>query len=459
MQSLELRLADAFLAGPWEVEGLVDRGARLLGRHYRWLRRTAIRIHGMCPAGRLLRRRQIAELISADASFVRAWDRYQLHARAVLWTTRPPIRPAIGPPAGWSLPTITTPGTLAEWLGLPPNVLEWFADCQSRERRLPDGPLRHYRYRWQTKRHGEARLIEVPKPRLKFIQRELLHAILDRLPPHPAAHGFVAGRSVKTFAEPHCGQPVVLRMDLRDFFPSITAARVLAIFQTAGYPEAVAGLLAGLCTNWPASAIFDEMPGLQGYGQGIAWQFGQMTQAPNRSLWRAETLYARPHLPQGAPTSPALANLAAFWLDCRLAALAESMGAIYTRYADDLAFSGERGFARAHRRFHAQVAAIALDEGFEVNTRKTRLMLSSVRQRLAGVVVNRHPNVPRDDYDRLKAVLCNCVRHGPASQNRERRADFRAHLAGAIAYVGMLNAARGQRLRAVFDRIVWPDGS
>lgn len=428
---------------------MARRGARVLGRRYRWLRRTASRVHSMSLPPTALRRRQIAELIEVDPSFVRALDGYDLEFQTVLWPLPPPMRPAAGATGEWLLPNITTPGKLAEWLGLAPSELEWFADCQSRERHLPDGPLRHYRYRWIAKRHGEARLIEVPKPRLKLIQRELLHAILDRVPPHSAAHGFRAGRSVKTFAEPHAGRPIVLRMDLRDFFPSVNAARVQAIYQTVGYPEAVARLLAGLSTNGPPAAIFDEMPDRCELPRTT-------TQPPNSSRWRAAAHYARPHLPQGAPTSPALANLAAFWLDCRLTALAKSIGASYTRYADDLAFSGDAALARAHRRLHAQVAAIALDEGFDVNTRKTRLMRASARQRLAGVIVNDHPNVPRADFDRLKAVLCNCVRHGPQSQNREHRPSFRAHLAGSIAYVGMLNAARGRRLRALFDRIVWP---
>lgn len=452
MEPLVLRLAEAFLAGPWEVDGLVDRGARVLGRRYRWLRHTARRVHSMSLSQSALRRRHIAQLIAADPSFLGSWDRYNLRAQTIIWSVPPPMRPAAGAPRDWLLPDITTPGKLAEWLGLAPNELAWFADCQSRGRKLPDGPLRHYRYRWLAKRHGEARLIEVPKRRLKLIQRELLHAVLDRMPPHPVAHGFRAGRSVKTFAEPHAGRPVVLRMDLRDFFPSVNSARVQAIFQTVGYPELVARLLAGLCTNWPPAVIFDEMPGGCQSPRAI-------DQPSHRSRWRAEALYARPHLPQGAPTSPALANLAAFWLDCRLTALAESMGVTYTRYADDLAFSGNAALARARRRLHAQVAAIALDEGFEVNTRKTRLMRASARQRLAGVIVNQHPNVPRADFDRLKAVLCNCVRHGPQSQNRDQRTNFRAHLAGSIAYVGMLNAARGRRLRAMFDRIVWPPES
>lgn len=165
------------------------------------------------------------------------------------------------------------------------------------------------------------------------------------------------------------------------------------------------------------------------------------------------------HLPQGAPTAPALANLAAFGLDVRLSALAETLGVRYTRYADDLAFSGDERLDRAARRVQTLVAVIAAEEGFELNFRKSRFMRRGVRQQIAGVVVNVCPNVRRTTYDELKAILHNCARHGPASQNREARADFRAHLLGRIGHVRVLNPGRGEKLRASFERIVWPEGA
>ena len=93
------------------------------------------------------------------------------------------------------------------------------------------------------------RLIEAPKERLKIMQRKILARILEKIPTHPAVHGFVQGRSIKTFAEPHAGKHVVLRMDLKDFFPTLGRAQIQTFFRTAGYPERVADLLGGLCTN------------------------------------------------------------------------------------------------------------------------------------------------------------------------------------------------------------------
>src|SRR5262249_20615660 len=124
----------------------------------------------------------------------------------------------------------------------------------------------------------------------------------------------------------------------------------------------------------------------------------------------------------------------------------------------DLAFSGGPELERSARRFHVAVCRVALEEGFEVNTRKTRFMRRAVRQQLVGVVVNERPNLARAEYDRLKAVLHNCLRHGPASQNPAGLADFRAHLAGRVAHAAWLNPGRGRRLRELFERIIW-DGS
>src|SRR5262249_49851062 len=209
--------------------------------------------------------------------------------------------------------------------------LEWFANRCRPGSRPGSGPLCHYRYQWRTKRSSAPRLIESPKPKLKAIQRQLLCDILDLIPPHDAAHGFRAGRSVRTFVAPHVGKAVVVKMDLRDFFPSITDTRVSALFRTAGYPEQVARLLAALCTNGTPAEVFDEL--------------GSPAGGPSR--WAISRVYDQPHLPQGAPTSPALANLCAFRLDRRLAGLARVSGAEYTRYADDLVFSGGPGFARS----------------------------------------------------------------------------------------------------------------
>jgi hypothetical protein len=142
-------------------------------------------------------------------------------------------------------------------------------------------------------------------------------------------------------------------------------------------------------------------------------------------------------------------------MDCRLAGLAEAAGARYTRYADDLAFSGGGEFARGAERFALHVAAIALQEGFAVNHRKTRIMRRGVRQHLAGLVVNQKVNVDRRYADELKAILRNCARFGPENQKRDVRGSFREHLLGRIGFVEMVRPEKGARLRRIFDEIQW----
>jgi hypothetical protein len=201
----------------------------------------------------------------------------------------------------------------------------------------------------------------------------------------------------------------------------------------------VADLLGGICTNSTPLGVWSRLP----------------FEINRSELWEARDLYRRPHLPQGAPTSPALANLCAYRVDCRLTGLAKAAGAQFTRYADDLAFSGGEDFERRVQRFSAHVAAILHEEGFDVHHRKTRIMRQGVRQHLAGLVANQSVNVIRADYDRLKAILTNCVRLGPQSQNRDSHAHFKSHLEGRVSFVEMINPNKGKKLRAIFERIKW----
>jgi RNA-directed DNA polymerase len=215
---------------------------------------------------------------------------------------------------------------------------------------------------------------------------------------------------------------------------------VFGIFRTAGYPEPVALALTGLCTN--------AMPA--GTWAAVPRPTAADAVAAHHRLGRH---LATPHLPQGAPSSPALANLSAYRLDRRLAGLAARLGARYSRYADDLVLSGD-GRLRAPG-VRAFVAAIAAEEGFRVNVAKTNLTTRAGRQRVAGIVVNVHPNLARPEYDRLKAILHDAQRNGPAAANRAGHPAFRAHLQGRIAWLESLHPDRGARMRERFDRIAW----
>lgn len=434
-------LANSMLAGEASAEGIAARLTHTLGREWRWIRPLVRRYRIRFGTEVRARRRDVVRFLRTDEGLARALSRPHEPVRIAAWIAPQQTMEPAPAARDWAVPAIESVGALAEWLQITPRELGWFADLKRMvARRGPEaatGPLSHYHYRILAKEGGAIRLIEAPKQRLKAIQQQILREILEKIPLHPAAHGFRRGRSIRTFAAPHAGQRVVMRMDLRDFFPSISAPRVQAMFRTAGYPESVANLLGGLCTNAVPRAI---------------WMGNRVD--PMR-MAEARHLYAWPHLPQGAPTSPALANICAHRVDCRLTGLAEACGAVYTRYADDLAFSGDEMFERMAERFSVHAAAILMEEGFAVQHRKTRIMRQGVRQYLAGIVANEHLNVIRSDFDALKATLTNCIRHGVESQNREGHADFRMHLAGRVSFVQMVNAKRGAKLRGLFEQIRW----
>jgi len=318
----------------------------------------------------------------------------------------------------WNLPVIDDLGALADFLDLDGDHLDWYADRRELNRHTREQRLRHYRYAWLPHR-----LIEAPKPRLRAVQRHLLDALVGLLPVHAAAHGFVPGRSAHTFAAVHAGQSTVVRVDLAAFFSSITAPRIYGLFRTAGYPEPVAHALTALCTTRTPADI--------------------LRHAPDRT--RA-ALLRQPHLPQGAPTSPALANLCAYRLDRRLSGLASRFDVTYGRYGDDLAFSGAIGVPEA-RRLAVQVEKVVAAEGFRPNAAKTRIRGRGDRQRLAGLVVNAHPAAPREDYDLLRAILHDAARHGLDAANRDGHPDFEAHLRGRVAWISHRHPSRGDKLR------------
>ncbi|MDF1670316.1 MAG: reverse transcriptase family protein [Roseovarius sp.] len=328
----------------------------------------------------------------------------------------PRFRP-VSAMADCGLPALHTPHDLADWLALTPEDLTRFSDCRGLSARTP-GPFgSHYRQYLQRKSDGQLRLLEDPKPLLKRLQRRILHDMLNLAPPHEAAFGFCLGKSAPMSAARHAGEAMVVCFDLSAFFPSVGQHRVYALFRRMGYAATVARHLTGLCT-----AITPR----------------EMLNTPD--LAAANHLSNR-HLPQGAPTSPALANLGAYGLDVRMAGLARRLDANYTRYADDLTFSGDRHIAQT---LLNAVPEIVRHCGFRLNPSKTRSQPNTARQVVTGVVVNQHLNLPRPEYDLLKATI-----HHLGSRNDPRRNDARfvGHLEGRIAWLEQINPVKGSRLR------------
>lgn len=346
----------------------------------------------------------------------------------------------------WHLPVFHTPQQLADWLGIRVGELAWLVNRGTSDRRPPDEQRSHYVYRWVKKRSASLeagapnslpvrtpwRLIEAPKRTLKAVQRKILTEILEKIPVHPTAHGFVRGRSILSNASLHVGQAVVIKLDLQNFYANVTFSRVVAIFRSMGYCREAAVWLARLTTSAAPWSL-------------VAPDADEATRA----------LYVRRHLPQGAPTSPALANLSAFGLDVRLSGLLKKFGGRYSRYADDLTLSGSDDFRYALRCVIPLTEQIVRSERFRLNHRKRKVIRRGHRQQVTGVVVNQRLNCRRDEFDRLKAILTNCVKHGPTSQNRDAHEHFAAHLHGRIAFIGQLNRARGDKLLRLFEQIDW----
>ena len=413
-------LARAFLAGDWEPEAMARRGQRCLGDRRRWLFHLALAARAGWPAPPRDARRALAGFLEVCPPLTEAFARDRAARRPLPTVRRWYTSETAMSDGRWPVPALPTLAALQEFLGLDAGALAWYADAKGWERQVTDEALRHYRYRWSPKASGGVRLIEEPKDVLRYFQRRILHDVLDAIPPHPAAHGIRRGRSVLTHATEHAGHAAVLRFDLEAFFTSVPAGRVFGIFRTAGYPEPVAHALTALVTNVVPRAVWRAAPRPDDPAQLAAHH-------------RLGRHLATPHLPQGAPTSPALAKLIAYRLDCRLAGLAASIGARYSRYADDLAFSGGHGLWRRAPQVGRVVAAIVAEEGFRLNDDKTSRRAAGERQLVTGLVVNARPNVPRRDYETLKAIVHNARQTGGDDQNRDGRPDFRAHLAGRIA--------------------------
>jgi hypothetical protein len=309
----------------------------------------------------------------------------------------------------YDLPLWTSEAELAASLGVTIKELRHYSLHRQRE------TTTHYVTFAIAKRSGGQRLIHAPKRRLKALQRRLHEELVSRLPVSPHAHGFRKGRSVATNAAPHVAQPVIIKLDLADCFPTIHFGRVRGLLIAYGYSYPVAQVLAVL-----------------------------MTEPPRQPVEAEGKLYHVPVGPrvcvQGAPTSPGLCNAVLLRLDHRLAGLARKHGFLYTRYADDLTFSGSDP---AKIKLIMTIAArIAGEEGFPLNREKSRVLRAGQRQTVTGVTVNETPGLSRQQRRRLRAALHRQKQAGDPDLVQQRR------LMGKLAYLRMLNPAQAAALVA-----------
>lgn len=238
---------------------------------------------------------------------------------------------------------------------------------------------RHYERVRIPKRSGGTRTLLVPDPLLKTVQRNILHHILDGFRPAASAAAYHKNASVTANARIHTGKRLVLRLDIRDFFGSITFPMVLrSAFPSRYFPPAVGTLLTSLCCY-------------------------------------------RDYLPQGSPASPAISNLVMRPFDCYMEKWCGDQGITYSRYCDDMIFSGDFDAACVRRKVYGYLRAM----GFEPNTGKTRLHSQAGRQMVTGIVVNEKPQVSRAYRRDLRQEIYFCGRFGVQSHLEQARKDGR----------------------------------
>ncbi len=321
------------------------------------------------------------------------------------------------------LPAITDVESLAKALGLSVPRLRWL----TYHREVDTGT--HY-HRWLVpKRDGSTRLISAPKPELKAAQRWITRQITEHLPVHSAAHGFIKGRSIVSNAVVHAGANVVVKLDIRGFYPTVTFRRVKGLLRRAGLTEQVATLAALLATESPREEI-------ETHGRKHFVALGPRS------------------LPQGAPTSPSITNALCLRLDCRMSGLARALKCRYTRYADDLTFSWH-GTDRAEiARLLGSVRRIVNAEGFELNTKKTRVMRKGARQRVTGLIVNTAPDgrpttrAPRETQRALRAAIKN------RELGREGKGESLEQLKGMAAFIMMTDRERGRGFLERIEKLI-----
>jgi retron-type reverse transcriptase len=267
---------------------------------------------------------------------------------------------------------------------------------------MSSNPELHYRtYRIRKASRGY-RHIEAPRRFLKLVQRWIYDYILSNIPIPPSAHGFVPGRDIFSNVQPHLTSKNIMVIDIKDFFPSIKEKQVRHVFKELGFPLKVTITLTDLCT-------FDR------------------------------------RLPQGAPTSPALANIIFSPVDNQLTNLAKEWKCQYTRYADDLVFSGNIKFTNTHKAHATKIIEAA---GFRINTRKTRIIGGGGRQMVAGLVANEKGLPPRQKRMNWRAQFHQ------ASLNPEKFKGDGLKLMGVAAFVNKYNPILSGKYKEIAQAVI-----
>lgn len=298
-------------------------------------------------------------------------------------------------------PVIFDTKHFAKLIGITPNELYSYyqlVEVLYKEIKLP-------------KKNGGLRTINAPSENLKYIQKWILENILYCKSCLEVANGFIREKSIVDNAKRHVGKPCVINLDIKDFFPTIKYLDVYKMFTGFGYSKHLAMIFTGLCT-------FENV------------------------------------LPQGAPSSPYISNLICEKLDRKMMNLANRIGASYSRYADDITFSGEKSITK----YIKLLKDIIISEGFVVNEKKVRVQFQYHKQIVTGIVVNEKLSVPKDTKKYLRQQIFYSKKYGVQNnQDRQKisKTNYRDHLYGLAYFIKMIEPLVGESFLEQLHSIDW----
>ncbi|MBY6115978.1 reverse transcriptase family protein [Mameliella alba] len=348
------------------------------------------------------------------------------------------------PPA----PAILTLNHLAKRTGVG---YEWLRAFVMRQL-MPgmDGDARPYRKFSIRKRSGGYRTIHIPEPKLMHTQRWINYHILREVSPHSASQAFTNGCSIKKCAIKHCGAQWMIKIDLEDFFGSVTEIQVYRVFRSLGYQALVSFELARLCTITPGDRSLRSR-----HPHWRVWK-------PNKEIPTYSKKYLG-FLPQGAPTSPRLANLVMRRCDQEIQKLAKSYGLTFTRYSDDLCFSTRtKKFNRhAASKFIGEAYMVLAKYGYQPNLRKTSVVPPGAKKVVLGLTVDgQEPKISKEVRDKIRQHLYYLAKVGAAEHAHRRGFDsvwgLKCHLRGLIDFAHMIDEDLAQSYIKKFNEVDWP---
>lgn len=323
----------------------------------------------------------------------------------------------------YGLPAIEDLDQLAAITEISAKNWQWLAY----HRKVSD--VDHYNRFTIPKKSGGERKISSPKGQLRLAQKWIADTLLSKVPLHASAVAYRKGMSIADNALQHKDSALVIRMDLKDFFPSIQIQRVRGVFKQLGYNDALSTIFASVCTD----------------AERIQVQVGDK---------KKHVALGTKVIPQGTCTSPSLTNILCRKLDKRMCNFAQKRGMVYTRYADDLVFSSKTDDLNI-KSFISWVRKIIKDEGFVLNEQKTHVMRSHQRQTVTGIVVNsdHQIRISRKDIRQFRAFVHRLHKIGEDAMMRELGKMPYSYLKGYWSFINMVNKEQAQQMKLYIEKL------